>query len=519
MLFKKTSALILGVLIKITLIFSFMNCSQPGTIEFIPSERNLSSTNEVLPQSVEYFSDTFVQAELNTAVEFVLSPVSQKKLTGVTVETEISAPKNGNLVAIDHSTLKYKYTPHTGYRGADSASFIGKDIVGNTILFNVKINVANPVQSLKPALAIRGIGCIQCHAKVNSNFITDFGFGDSYYFNQNIGTGSWKSGGVYGDHGQSTKLLNLMSSIKFIVPKAALPASVSTTTNTKTLQEYLSSQLSVSTYEGTKLVKPIEFKKVFIGAPASNDIITAFNMKDDERLKYFKNSEDSGTLSGLVDLGTHFKNETPLVCEGDVAIKGPLLLENLEVNTTNGCRLYVMGSVFIFGTITHIHSDERRNLQITSTESINLGLGLTHKDGVFCEPNSNYARKLTGYDQSSLVTRYLTSWPVPSFSTRAYIDAKTLGTKIISDSKLIETTSGIFMDASCRAEGRSVSFERLLLNAPAIHSRYLGNFIGTIISEYSIMSLGKFKFEYDKVFDKVPVLPMLNHKLYLDLEE
>ncbi len=78
---------------------------------------------------------------------------------------------------------------------------------------------------------------------------------------------------------------------------------------------------------------------------------------------------------------------------------------------------------------------------------------------------------------------------------------------------------GVLLDASCRPEGRSVSFDRILLNAPSVQSRYEGDIIGTIIAEYSIMSLGKFKFQYDEVFDKVPILPFFDNKIYLDIED
>jgi hypothetical protein len=57
----------------------------------------------------------------------------------------------------------------------------------------------------------------------------------------------------------------------------------------------------------------------------------------------------------------------------------------------------------------------------------------------------------------------------------------------------------------------AINYEHLLLNAPAVHSRYLGTFTGVIISEIAEMSLGQFVFSYDTVFSNanVSVLPAL----------
>jgi hypothetical protein len=59
-----------------------------------------------------------------------------------------------------------------------------------------------------------------------------------------------------------------------------------------------------------------------------------------------------------------------------------------------------------------------------------------------------------------------------------------------------------------------------MFNAPAVHNRYVGNVIGTVIAEYALMSLGgRFKFQFDPVFRRVPVLPFLDHKTYLAVED
>jgi len=43
-------------------------------------------------------------------------------------------------------------------------------------------------------MAVRAANCVQCHAQISSNFVTDFGYGDSYFFahdKTNPTSGDW----------------------------------------------------------------------------------------------------------------------------------------------------------------------------------------------------------------------------------------------------------------------------------------------------------------------------------------
>ena len=57
----------------------------------------------------------------------------------------------------------------------------------------------------------------------------------------------------------------------------------------------------------------------------------------------------------------------------------------------------------------------------------------------------------------------------------------------------------------------SIPFSRLLLNAPVIHNRYLGQVSGVFVAEILVSSLGKFDYVYDSVFNSagVSILPLL----------
>ena len=57
------------------------------------------------------------------------------------------------------------------------------------------------IAEYEPAIAIRGSGCLTCHATVESAFITDFGYGDRYFFGKRGGeiTVGPFNGNIYGD--------------------------------------------------------------------------------------------------------------------------------------------------------------------------------------------------------------------------------------------------------------------------------------------------------------------------------
>ncbi len=515
-----------GIIVAFILLFYFQNCSQPGAINVTSAAAPAEFGSPVVlnpptNDSIKSFSsNTFANTELNTPIDFTLEPVTQTVLTGIQITDSSFQALNGTLTLLDAQTRRFRYTPNLGYRGSDSTMIKGIDDTGRVISFNVKIVIDNPVQNLKPALAIRGMACIQCHAKVESNIVTDFGFGSPYYFSlDTTDTAVWKSGGLYGDHTMSFSTMDLNSALKVIVPKANLPGVVARDTGKDTLANYIRSRFSVAEFVRTKSVVVEEKSKVYIGAPQETDIVTAFSMKSSDRSIYFKNADTALALSGFSDKGTYFKNNGTVNCEGDLALRGPLYLENLQVNSASGCRIYVIGSVFVYGAINQSNINNNRNLQITSTKSISLGLGLTKKNNAFCEPDSRFAKDPNNYNVSSMKNRYVTFWSTWTNKTRGSADPVASGNAIIAESAAIEHGEGTLYDASCRAEGRNISFDRLLLNAPAVHSRYEGNFIGTVIAEYSIMSLNQFKFQYDPVFDRTPILPMLKHEVYLDIQQ
>lgn len=493
-------------LVLVACVVSFQNCSE---VAFAPAADSLNQSS---------FSDTtIVETKMNTPISFNVEhsrPIAMGSLDIKPTGNEV----NGNFEVLDLNNIQFKYTPNFGFRGRESVRVTVMDKYSNKIDLYVIVNVGNSFSDLEPALAIRGMGCIQCHANIKSNIITDFGYGNDYYFGMKPATTWWQSGGVYGDHGQSFGSMTIPADKTVVVPKAALPAVVSTATGQATIAKYVQNLFSKSTIASTQKVVVSEKNSVYIGAPTGAEIETATRLTPGERSRYYKNAMDSVALSGLVDQGTFFEASGRLDCDGDLVVRGPLYLENLQVNTVVGCRLYVIGSVFIYGPITYA-SGSNSNLQISSSKSISLGLGtVKNTAGKNCDPTDRYAADPTNYGTSSLVNRYSTFWTTPGNFVRQSATPKAYGDSIIAEAKLIEAKKGPLYDATCRSEGRMVSYEHLLLNAPVVHSRYEGDFKGTVIAEFSIMSLGMFKFEFDPVFKTVPVWPFLDSKLYLHVD-
>lgn len=382
------------------------------------------------------------------------------------------------------------------------------------------------VLKLEPALAVRGMGCLQCHANLDSSFITDFGYGgdgkgNNYYFNQSTGPTWWSSGGIYGDHGNNFNTMSVPADKFVFVPKAAAPAAVTSATGAATLAGYIRSQFAKSADAGTQGATVLEKSSIYIGAPTEADLVAAFALGANERMKYYKDPLGQN-LAGFQDRGNFFQNNGTVTCDGDVLLRGPVFIQNLQLNTSSGCRIHVIGSVFMYGTVTFANTNPNRNVQITSTKAIAMGLGSVKPGATFCEPNSNWAMYPTDPSWSkanSMISRFTDIWTDPSFMLRQSADPKVFGASVLAEAAIIEASVGTLYDAACRGEGRSISFERIVLNAPVIHSRYQGNVSGTIIAEYALMSLGQFKFKFDPVFIHEPLFPRLSKKIYLDVED
>jgi hypothetical protein len=375
-------------------------------------------------------------------------------------------------------------------------------------------------KNIKPAVAVRGASCLMCHANVQSNLITDFGYGDSWFIDH--ANNSRASGSYYFNHELSTwQTANIAGSL--IVPRATISRtthgpqlnSVDPTAakSEMSLKEFLSApsiaDLNGHSFNGggsmSKGVAPVdgqaivEKNHVEIKAPMVSDILEMapdlVSAQAGYQQRYVAGIPAylQRDLSGLHVEGSgaqqYVRNavDQPLVCAGDIIIKGTLFLKDLNlVTSTYGCHLYVSGSVFIQGAITinggNVSSTE--SLQITSGRAVMMGFNPASVRERMALPGSTRA------------------WTLPNSYTRGVGTNSEKHTAIYNESMKIA-------DLQDGAEA-PISYKHVLLNAPEIHSRYAGGFQGALVGEIIIFVLSQFAFTYDPIFEQIPVLPALN---------
>ncbi len=460
-------------------------------------------------------ADLLIHTQRNTPVEFQAEITLDNGLPHALAADEnkgrIASTPNGTLEVIDQGTLRLRYTPKKDYSGEDYGTFYLIQENGAATFATVRIQIDNPIRSLQPALAVRATGCIMCHASVKSNVITDFGFGDSFFFG---GPEAPKKAhtSIYSDEASDPnwKLVNSLGA-KVIVPYASTTNLAKVQSNT--LSEYLSKILSVNTMPSVRKTEIIEASEVFIGAPTPERIRTATKLvPGQDSLKFIADPDQTTQISGLLHKteghGDYYTNDVnaPLICSGDLAIDGVLYLNNVVIQTQTGCRIYATKSVFISGPITYKNGNEaKQNLQIVSGRSINMGLG----------KNTCKAQEING---NSLTHRLKEDDRRKYFFTRANMDRSVQDNldNIYDDANQIGVDT--MLDAACEPNKRKVAFSHLILNAPIVFSRYQGDFKGSIIAEIALMSLDHFIFEFDPLFSVENVLPLLNPDDYLKVK-
>jgi hypothetical protein len=383
-----------------------------------------------------------------------------------------------------------------------------------------KSNRINPaIAEYEPALAVRTPTCIACHAKIRSSVITDFGYGDRYFFGNRAGGGKFGTfdGHIYGDFfggaPNKTGWATAEISKNVIVPRAAfdfdivaegskLPDEYRQALQARSLAQYLR---ELERQKQTPAAV-IEKKSVFIGAADGETLEARFGIApgSEGKTRYIKTDESSPELSGI-GFGSgsaFFTNTGDVACDGDLLVRGTLFLKQPVIATETGCRIYATGPVFLQGGITYKNpngSADRANLQLVSSKAILLGLGDRSCDSTY--KDSPLSRRLvSGLAVSTYMTRD---------AARLSLTPPKWGEAVYAEGKRIPELE----DAGCRED--NLDFTRLLLNAPQVHSRYKGNFKGLIIAELVLFRLGKSNFEFDPVFKRVPVLPRLKDSDYL----
>jgi hypothetical protein len=388
----------------------------------------------------------------------------------------------------------------------------------------IKTGINRAVNEYEPAVAVRASGCLTCHAEINSNYITDFGYGSPYFFANPASKNQvgFFNGHIYGDFiadPGKTGWFTAAFKKEIIVPEAPIDFNLEEAVgNTLTDKRSYTVALKASSLAGylraleNKKDKPalvVEKTKIFIGAPDTKTLESGFGIKHGENtvIKYFKNDPVQSPEIKGIELGKnrkYYTNMGEIICDGDLFIRGMLLLDKPVIDTISGCRIYATGPVFLQKEITFKNSGnnkDKSNLQIVSTEAIFLGVG------------REKCKDISKTDPMAL--RLIKTPALPSIFTRTAFIQNISPQKLMQD--LYDKTALVQLeDSTCHDS--TIGFSRLLLNAPIIHSRYSGRFKGLVIAEFALFWQGKTNFEFDPVFVEVPVLPVLKNSDYLRIE-
>ena len=380
------------------------------------------------------------------------------------------------------------------------------------------------IAAYEPALAVRASGCITCHAKIYSSYITDFGYGSPYFFGNPEGgnkVGPF-NGHIYGDFTAEpgkTGWLTAEFHNDIIVPQANLDFNLKDAAGTALSDQAsyrdalqatsLAKYLQALESQKTDPAPVIEKKEVFIGAPDTATLETRFGIThiSASNFKYIKTDRSvSPDFDGIAlsENGNYYTNGSEIVCDGDLFVRGILFLNKATIATNTGCRIYATGPIFLQDAVMYRSTGDgidRTNLQLVSTEAIFLGVG---------QKKCN-----TPADSDSLALRLLRTPALTSLITRS-TDRNNIPPQEFSRMMYDKASLVPLEDSSCH--DATLGFSRLLLNAPIIHSGYSGRFKGLVIAEFALFKQGKSSYEFDPVFKEVPVLPLLKDEDYLLVE-
>jgi hypothetical protein len=370
--------------------------------------------------------------------------------------------------------------------------------------------------------AVRDLGCALCHAKVDSNIITDFNF-DRDELTQ---------------HQAMASMLNTLTdptrpvSIKgdVIIPKTEIKHSTGATALIEgenaakghcladvhmDSAEKLTSTRSVNLLEamrrciephftwGPESKKFREVAKVEITPPHSaSEIIEIATRKGiimaAGELKALpshdaadpKAKQVPGTQSGFVASATSLRLSDEISCDGAHIYDGPVVIDNAKIRTTKGCRIYATGSIFV-----------RNNLEVKNSAPSDapdvaaLQLMSAIYIGFHVEPSIMEARLNHDY--------------VKNRSFRGGTGAE-LTAKIKAD---MAKAGYAALTAQEISAADTISYKRIAASAPVVYGRNKGEFFGAIVAEHYIGRIDALTFTFDPVLERVPFFPELGKKI------
>lgn len=334
--------------------------------------------------------------------------------------------------------------------------------------------------------AVRNMSCAFCHAKIESNVISDFamkaGQANAAYALAQM---------TFMAQDKRTAAAGQSISGKFIIPAGntytTAVAAGEPTCDAKDLSVASLAYKEVSLFKALDQCVKSHFtwgnqnetfvtrKTVEINPVSSPDTIAGIV----EAGKLTTNGfalVGSSTMTGITGTKTNgFKSSASISCEGAVIFDAPLLLENTTISTQKGCRIYSTGSIFVFGALNVQGPLESAHLQLMSPTFVGFDISLTHiKNRLLHDANS---RQTFSIGSTTAVSNKITS------------DGTKLG------------VSGAGSGAS--------AYSKVAVSAPVVYSKNSGQFSGVIIAEQFLGRIGSLSFRFDPIFKKGTAAPAL----------
>lgn len=323
--------------------------------------------------------------------------------------------------------------------------------------------------ALKPALAVRGAGCLMCHARIDSNIITDFGMNNDFFFGGEKDTNHW-----YSQHLNSWSLASVYKNV--IIPKTIIQQ-----TGTSLIDELANRKMTI----GAKGVK--EATSIYIGAPTEKTLLKLMPELTSTGFQYAGGSWGLETETptelvvntlGNLTFVTH--TDKPINCNGDLLVRGVLFLKERTkiVVGEDGCRIYVAGTIYIQSPPELQSADDsiKPSIQLTSSRAVIMGFS-----------QETLAKRISISLENNLQIR-----------GDAHFEATILNHEANALSSLMRDSGDVEIDS-----------HGMLLNAPIVFSRILGHFSGSVIAEIALFRVGKFRFSFDKSILNNDILPLL----------
>ena len=338
------------------------------------------------------------------------------------------------------------------------------------------------ITAQKAVFAVRNVSCALCHARIESNVISDFG----------IGSGAESETQALIQMNYSAQDGQPYISGDFIVPRSSISTLASDVANGESncsKDIYFSAGQPHGTVDlgkslrkcslpymtwGPNSNKFVEKSVVKVTPPSNPDQIRAIADRSLLATQGYALTPGS-TISPIQGhVGQGYTVAGDVSCDGAVVFDTPVVIRDARITTATSCRIYSSRSIFVSGELTILGPQDRANIQLLSPVYVGLEIS-----------TSDTAGRLTHSANSFF-----------KFSRGSGAEVNAL---IAADATLVAgnnfTSTG------------TASYRKIAISAPVVYSRTSGGFSGVIVAEQFIGKIDALSFNFDPVFANSALSP------------